>query len=255
VVAGSVPGLWITPRHLASADAQDVILYIHGGGFYSGSSESHKQLAAVLATFSQSNILVIDYRLMPEYRFPDQTVDSEAAYDWLRLKGYTAKRIAIAGESVGENLSLELVLHLRDEKQVMPAAIVMMSPVTDLAATGQSMKDNATLDPVIQEAGILAVSKSYLSGDSPTDPSVSPIYADLRGLPPMLIQVGSRETLVDDAVRLARRAGEDNVSVTLQIWPGMIHQWQLFPTIIPDARKSLGIGGHFIHQSFVDARN
>jgi monoterpene epsilon-lactone hydrolase len=250
VDANGVPAKLILCLSTKTRRGHSVILYLHGGGFYSGSSHTHRALAAVLAMDARADVLLIDYRLMPEHGFPAQIDDAAASYDWLLSQGYRADQIAIAGESVGGGLAVELGLRLRDAHRPEPAAIVVMSPVTDLAASGSSMIDNASGDPVIQRAGMLDVSKAYLAGGDPANPAASPLYADLHGLPPMLIQVGSREVLLDDSVRLARLAGEDDVPVSLEIWPGMIHQWQLFPSIVPDAARALADSGMFIHKRF-----
>jgi epsilon-lactone hydrolase len=250
--ANGVPAKLISPMSSNAGHAHSVILYLHGGGFYSGSSDTHLALAATLAKDAQADVLLIDYRLMPEHIFPAQLDDAAASYDWLLSSGYRADHIAIAGESVGGGLAVELGLRLRDTHRPEPVAIVAMSPVTDLTASGASMLDNTSKDPVIQRAGMVAVSKAYLAGGDPANPAASPLYADLHGLPPMLIQVGSTEILLDDSVRLARAAGEDDVSVSLEVWPGMIHQWQLFPSIVPDAARALADSAAFIRTRFSD---
>jgi epsilon-lactone hydrolase len=252
VDANGVPAKLISPISSKARRAHTVILYLHGGGFYSGSSDTHLALAATLAKDAQADVLLIDYRRMPEHVFPAQLDDATASYDWLLARGYPASRIAIAGESVGGGLAVELGLRLRDTHRPEPVAIVAMSPVTDLKASGSSMSDNASRDPVIQQAGMVAVSRTYLAGGDPANPAASPLYADLHGLPPLLIQVGSTEVLLDDSVRLARVAGEDDVPVSLEIWPGMIHQWQLFPSIVPDAARALADSAAFIRTRFAD---
>ncbi|MEM5300051.1 alpha/beta hydrolase [Burkholderia sp. JPY481] len=249
VSANGVPGKWISPRIPARPSGR-VILYLHGGGFYSGSSSSHRLLAAELARDAHANVLVIDYRRMPEARYPAQIEDAMAAYRWLLSRGYGGPDIALAGESVGGNLVVELALRLRDSRQSMPASLVVMSPVLDLTASGESITANANRDPLLQRSSLLAVAEEYLHGVSPDDPEVSPLFADLHGLPPVLVQVGAEEILLDDSIRFARLAAIDEVSVTLEVWPGVVHQWQLFPVNLADARRALEHGGRFIDASF-----
>ncbi|KVK74434.1 alpha/beta hydrolase [Burkholderia ubonensis] len=246
VDSDGVRGRWFTPTQDGKPCAKRIVLYIHGGGFYSGSSSTHRALVAQLAKTADANVFAVDYRLLPEATYPSQIDDVLRAWDWMIGKGYTPDRVVVAGESVGGNLAIELSLRLREQHRSLPAALFLMSPVTDLAATGESMVDNGNRDPIIQRASMVLVSHAYLGDVAPSNPDVSPLYANLRGLPPMLIQVGSTETLLDDAVRLARRAGNMGVPVSLEIWPNMIHQWQLFPLTIPDARNAIQDGATFV---------
>jgi acetyl esterase/lipase len=249
VTANGVAGTLISPHGAAHRPGR-VILYLHGSGFYSGSSSSHRLLAAELARDAAANVLVIDYRRMPESPYPAQIEDAMAAYRWLLSKGYRGPNIALAGESVGGNLVVELALRLREGRQSMPACLVIMSPVLDLSASGESIATNANYDPLLQKAGLLAVASEYLHDVSPKDPGASPLFADLHGLPPVQIQVGAGEILLDDSIRFARLAAIDDVSVTLEVWPGMVHQWQLFPGDIADARRALEHDGQFIDAIF-----
>ena len=190
--AGGVDGEWMSP---ANAPKDKAILYFHGGGFRIGSVASHRDLIAQIAVASGCRVLAINYRLAPEHRFPAARDDALAAYDWMLGQGLKPANIAFAGDSAGGNLALAAMLALRERKRPLPAAAVLMSPWTDLAATGASYVSRAEADPIHQRAMILALAKNYLGGEGdPRDPLVSPLYADLAGLPPLLIQVGDRET-------------------------------------------------------------
>jgi monoterpene epsilon-lactone hydrolase len=248
VNANGVPGKWISPDHVNSSDTRtrSVILYLHGGGFYSGSSDSHRVLAATLAKDAQTDVLLIDYRRMPEAVYPAQIDDAVASYEWLLKQGYSASKIALAGESAGGNLVLELALRLRAAHQPLPSSMVAMSPIMDLTASGDSIRTNASRDPLLTRDGLLAVTRVYMHGADPRSPGASPLFADLHGLPPLLLQVGSREILLDDSLRPARVAAMDDVAVSVEVWPGMVHQWQLFPSLIPDARRALDDDAAFI---------
>jgi monoterpene epsilon-lactone hydrolase len=248
VNTNGVPGKWVSPDDPNASNSQTrrVILYLHGGGFYSGSSDSHRALAATLAKDSHADVLLADYRRMPEAVYPAQIDDAVTSYEWLLKQGYAASNIAIAGESAGGNLVLELALRLRASHRPLPSSIVAMSPIMDLTATGDSERTLAGQDPVLTRAGLLDVTKVYMHGADPRSPDASPLFADLHGLPPLLLQVGSREILLDDSLRIARVAALDNVAISVEVWPGMVHQWQLFPSVVPDARRALKDSAAFI---------
>jgi acetyl esterase/lipase len=255
VSANGVPGKWISPDtgHAPGSPARGVILYLHGGGFYSGSSDSHRMLAATLAKDAQADVLLIDYRRMPEAVYPAQIDDAVASYEWLLQQGYSGSNIALAGESVGGNLALELALRLRDGHLPLPSSMVAMSPIMDLTASGASTRTNAASDPVLQRDGLLGVTRVYMHGGDPRSAAASPLFADLHGLPPLLLQVGAGELLLDDSLRMARVAAGDELAVDLQVWPGMVHQWQLFPTLVPAARRALKDSGDFIQAHMAHA--
>jgi monoterpene epsilon-lactone hydrolase len=249
--ANGVPGKWISPERdgatsAPGAHARGVILYLHGGGFYSGSSDSHRVLAATLAKDAGADVLLIDYRRMPEAVYPAQIDDAFASYAWLLKHGYAPSRIALAGESAGGNLVLELALRLRAAHLPLPSSMVAMSPIMDLSASGDSTRENAKRDPLLTRDGLIDVTRVYMHGGDPRSPEASPIFADLHGLPPLLLQVGSREILLDDSLSIARVAAMDDVAVSVEVWPGMVHQWQLFPGLIPEARRALDDTARFI---------
>jgi acetyl esterase/lipase len=237
VTAGGVDGEWISP---ANAPKDKAILYFHGGGFRIGSVASHRDLIAQIAVASGCRVLAINYRLAPEYRFPAALDDALAAYDWMPGQGFEPANIAFAGDSAGGNLALAAMLALRERQHPLPAAAVLMSPWTDLAATGASYVSRAEADPIHQRPMILALAKNYLGGEGdPRDPLVSPLYADLTGLPPLLIQVGDRETVLDDSAMLADKARAVGVTVDLQVWDGMIHVFQMFGAELPEAHQAI----------------
>ncbi|MBR0795360.1 alpha/beta hydrolase [Bradyrhizobium jicamae] len=245
VSAGGVDGEWIEP---ADTPRDKAILYFHGGGFRIGSVESHRDLIARIAVASGCRVLAINYRLAPEHRFPAALDDALTAYRHLRDQGLRPADIAFAGDSAGGNLVLGTMLAARDRGVPLPAAGALMSPWTDLAATGASYETRAAADPVHQRGMILALAKTYLGRDGdPRDPLASPLYADLDGLPPLLVQAGDRETVRDDATGLAAKAKAAGVEVELQIWNGMIHVFQMFPQI-PQAAEALASLADFLRK-------
>jgi len=238
VDAGGIDAQLIWPARLHHPLGRRAILYVHGGGFYSGSLRTHRAIAGALAKAASADVLLIDYRLAPDNPYPAQIDDTLAAYRWLLDSGYEADNIVLVGESAGANLAIEATLRQMRVKEPLPAAVVAMSPISDLAATGASLTANAGTDPVINAAQLDLIRKAYLGTRSPTDPMVSPLYADLTGFPPLLIQVGEGEALLDDSRRLADKARAAGVDVEIEIWPGMIHEWQIFPFWLDDARQS-----------------
>jgi monoterpene epsilon-lactone hydrolase len=245
VSAGGVDGEWIVP---ANAPQDKAILYFHGGGFRLGSVASHRDLIARIADASGCRVLAIDYRLAPEHRFPAAPEDALAAFSWMREQGFAAENIVIAGDSAGGNLVLTTMLSLRDRREPLPAAGAMMSPWTDLATTGESFQSRAAADPIHQRSMILALAKSYLGeGGDVSNPLASPLYADLSGLPPLLIQAGDRETVRDDATMLAAKAKAAGVDAELQVWDGMIHVFQMFQEI-PEAREAIAVIAAFLRR-------
>ncbi|MHC2257217.1 monoterpene epsilon-lactone hydrolase [Bradyrhizobium embrapense] len=236
VSAGGVDGEWLVP---SGAPHDKAILYFHGGGFRIGSVASHRDLAARIADASGCRVLSINYRLAPEHRFPAALDDVLAAYHYLRRQGLRPADIVFAGDSAGGNLVLATMLAARDRRLPLPAAGALMSPWTDLTASGASYESRAEADPIHQRAMILALARNYLGKDGdPRNPLASPLYADLTRLPPLLVQVGDRETVRDDSVDLAARARAAGCEVELQVWDGMIHVFQMFPEI-PHAREAI----------------
>ncbi len=228
-----------------------VVLYFHGGGFQVGSAWSHRELMACISAAAGCAVLGLDYRLAPEHHFPAPLDDAEAAYDWLRAEGYAAGRIALAGDSAGGGLALSTLLRLRAAGKPLPAAAAVMSVWTDLTASGASYETRRDADPIHQRPMILAMAANYLgTGGDPADPLASPLFADLRGLPPLLIQVGDRETVLSDSENFAEKARAAGVDVDLQVYPGMIHVFQQFPRDLPEARDAIAALGRFLAAHF-----
>ena len=246
VSADGVDGEWIVP---ADAPHDKAILYFHGGGFRIGSVVSHRDLIAKIAEASGCRILAINYRLAPEHRFPAALSDSLAAYGYLLGQGMKPANIAFAGDSAGGNLVLATMLSLRDRSEPLPAAGALMSPWTDLAATGASYTSRAAADPIHQRSMILALAKNYLgdNGD-PYNPLASPLYADLKGLPALLIQVGDRETVLDDSTMFADVARAAGVDVELQVWDAMIHVFQMFGAELAEAGQAIASIAGFLNR-------
>ena len=244
VECGSVPAEWIVP---AGARPGPVVLYLHGGGYRLGSPRSHRGLAAALAAAAGCQALVPAYRLVPEHCFPAAVDDACAACRWLcRQDGVTA--VAIAGDSAGGGLALATMLALRQAGDKLPHAAVLMSPWTDLTASGPSYADRAAADPLNQRATLLAMARGYLGDADAHDPLASPIFADLSGLPPLLIQVGAREIVFSDAAVLAERAAAAGVDAMLREWAGMIHVFQQFPAELPQAAEAVREAGAFLRR-------
>lgn len=231
------------------APSHGTILHIHGGGFAIGSAQSSVGLAAELARRTDMRVVSVDYRLAPEHPYPAALDDVTAAYRALLDEIGTSDRVVVSGESAGGNLALALLIAGRAEQLAMPAGVVLMSPVTDLSATGRSYIDKADVDPVLSEAAIRTRVADYLAGADPNDPLVSPIHADLTGLPPLLIQAGSDEVLLDDATGLAARAAAHGVAVILDVTPGVPHVFQAFAAFLDEGAAALDRVGYFIRST------
>ncbi len=245
VNAGGVAGEWI----VAPGAAEDrAILYLHGGGYVIGSVNTHREMISRLSRAAGARALGINYRLAPEYPFPAAVEDATAAYRWLLSQGLSPTRTVIAGDSAGGGLTLATLVALRDAGDPLPAAGICLSPWVDMEGIGESMTTKAAVDPLVQRDGLLSMAKLYLGGKDPRTPLAAPLYADLKGLPPLLIQVGERETLLDDSTRIAERAQAAGVSVTLEVWDGMIHVWQLFAAMLPEGQQAIERVGEFVRQ-------
>ncbi|HLY45352.1 MAG TPA: alpha/beta hydrolase [Stellaceae bacterium] len=240
----------IAALHVAApgADPARRILFLHGGGYVSGSPELYRGLLWRIAAASAARITAIDYRLAPEHPFPAALDDAAAAWRGLLADGCDPRRAVVMGDSAGGGLALALGLRLRDEGSPLPAAIVAMSPWTDLASTGASLRRNAGRDPMLNAEDVPRLAAHYLAGADPRDPYASPLYGDPAGLPPTLIQVGSDEILRDDALRMAERMRAARCVVELEIWPRMPHVWQAFATVMPEARRAILRIGAFVRQ-------
>ena len=206
-----------------------VILHCHGGGYSTGSSMYARTLTSKLATSTSMDVLCFDYRLAPEYPYPAATEDAMKVWNYLMLFGYGARDIILTGDSAGGNLALSLVLKLKEEGRLLPRGLVLMSPWTDLTSSGESLKTKAEVDPVLDREYIDRMVKAYAEGQELTNPLVSPLYGDFNGFPPTYIQVGANEILLSDSVRLKQAFTDKDVTVKLDIYPGMWHVFQMSP--------------------------
>jgi monoterpene epsilon-lactone hydrolase len=229
------------------SDPSRVLMFFHGGGYCSGSIESHRRLVTEAGRAARMRTLAVAYRLAPEHPFPAAYDDALTAWRFLRNQGIGAAGIAIGGDSAGAGLTLALIGRLRDAHEELPACGWVISPWTDLTMSGSTLASKAAADPLIHKEYLNELAEAYLpTGMDRRDPRVSALYADLRNFPPMLIQIGSDETLLDDATRLAARAGVADVAVTLEIWPRMIHAWPLWNAHLEEGRRALANAGAFI---------
>ena len=243
VDAGGVPAEWsLAP----GSDPTKVLMFLHGGGYCSGSIASHRGMVTRVGRAAGVRTLALNFRLAPEHPFPAALTDALAAYRFLLAQGIAPRHIAIGGDSAGGGLTLATMLSLRDAGKPLPGCAWLVSPWTDLAMTGASLADKADVDPLIQRVYLEELASAYLAGADAKAPLVSPLYADLSGLPPLLVQVGSAETLLDDAVRTVRRAGAADVPVSLEVWPHMIHAWHLWAAQVGDARQAIASAGAFM---------
>jgi epsilon-lactone hydrolase len=243
VTANGVPAEWTATPDAARDSA---ILFLHGGGYVIGSLVSHRHMVSEMGRAARTRTLALAYRLAPEHPFPAPVEDTLAGYRFLLSQGLAPGRIALAGDSAGGGLVVAALVAIRDAGLPQPACGWSISPWVDMEAIGASMIDKAATDPGIQKEPLLELAALYLGGADPRSPLAAPIYADLTGIAPLLIQVGSVETLLDDAVRLARVAGAADVFVDLQIWPEMIHVWHMFHPELTAGRRAITAGGDFV---------
>lgn len=242
VKAGRTKAEWVEPGEVQE---HRVILYLHGGGYVAGSPETHRSIVARLCEASAARGLVVDYRLAPEHKFPAAVEDALDAYQWLLGQGVDPKGIAIAGDASGGGLAMATCMALRDAQAPMPAAVVAMSPWSDLAMTSWSALTLRKQDAA-QSMTLLALqARHYLQAKNPTEPLASPLYGDFRGLPPHLIHVGSNEILRDDATRLSQKGEEGGIDMSVEVWAGMPHAFQFY-SMLPEAEGSLARLGSFI---------
>jgi epsilon-lactone hydrolase len=238
-----VPGLWIAPE---DATAAGVILYLHGGGYTVCSARSHRRLAGHLSLAVGAASLVLDYRLAPEHPYPVAVEDTRQAYRWLLGRGFAPAQVAFAGDAAGAGLAVLALLRLRALGAPMPAACALLSPWVDLDLEGATMTTNADRDLLVSAGLLQAAAARFLAGHDRTDPAVAPLRADLTGLPPVSIQVGACEVLLDDASRLAARLTEAGVETGVEVFDGMQHVFQVGAGRVPEADEALGRLGRFL---------
>jgi monoterpene epsilon-lactone hydrolase len=243
VDANGVPAEWVTA---AGVGGSRVLLYFHGGAYQMGSPATLRHMIALLSGAASARVLSVDYRLAPEHPFPAAVQDAVAAYRWLLAAGTDPAAIAVSGDSAGGGLALAALVALRDAGDPMPAAAAVISPWTDLALTGESLRTRAAVDVMIKPAGMRETAEAYLAGADPRNPLASPLYADLSGLPPILIHVGDAEVILADSTRFAAKAGDAGVDVTLEVWDEMPHVWHAFAGLLPESEQAIGRMGNWL---------
>ena len=246
VNAGGVAAEWVTAE---GASDSRVVLYFHGGGYIIGSPRTHRAMLAHLSRDAEARVLSLDYRLAPEFPFPAPVEDSVAAYRWLLDEGFDPARIALGGDSAGGGLTVAALVQIRYLGLPTPGAGVCISPWVDMEGLGESMDTRAKADPMVGKENLMISAKTYLGGADPRAPLAAPLYADLRELPPILIQVGDAEVLLDDSTRLAGVAREAGVKVQMDVWDDMIHVWHLFAPILPEGKQAIKQAGNFIKKN------
>jgi monoterpene epsilon-lactone hydrolase len=246
VDVSGVPGEWsIVP----ASDPSCVLMFFHGGGYCSGSIVSHRRLVTEAGRAAGVRTLAVAYRLAPEHPFPAAYDNGLTAWRFLRNQNIPAAHIAIGGDSAGAGLTVALISRLRDAHEELPGCAWLISPWADLTLSGSTLATKSAIDPLIHKEYLNELADAYLPpGMDRKDPRVSPLYANLKGFPPILIQVGSAETLLDDAARFAAVAGAADVRVTLEIWPQMIHAWPLWNAHLEPGRRALARAGAFIRE-------
>jgi acetyl esterase/lipase len=244
---GGVGAIEVSVRGAAPSN---VILYFHGGVYVIGSAGASVPLASDLARRANAKVMSVDYRLAPENPYPAAVEDARTAYEGLLSQGIEPSSIAVSGESAGGGLAVALLLALRDADIPMPSSAFLMSPYADLTLSGSSIVEKQDVDPLFTEETLRRRVADYLAGADPSDPFISPVFGDLHGLPSMLIQVGSHEILLSDAVRLAGRAAEADVAVTLEVTPGVPHVFQAYATVLDEGDVALKRAAEFLKTQF-----
>lgn len=247
VKADGIPAEWVTATN---ADPNRALLYLHGGAYTLGSSTIYRELTWRVSKAARARVLVIDYRLAPEHRFPAALDDATNAWRWLLSNGFESRRLLIAGDSAGGGLTLATLLALRDGGEALPAGAACFSPWTDLSGSGESVKRNARRDPMLVSALIVPAARHYLGDADPTNPLASPLFGDLHDLPPLLIHAGSTEILLSDSVRFAKKAETANVDVSIKIWSSLPHVFHLFARVLPEGRQAIDEMGGFCQERY-----
>lgn len=230
-----IRGEWLNPR----ARPRRVLLYIHGGAFVSCSAATHRPITGGLSRYTTCTVFAVDYRLAPEHRYPAALDDVMVAYEWLIRECVDPKSLAVVGDSAGGGLTLSLLMQARDEGLPLPACGVCLSPWADLAGEGASLQANNGRCPMFRPRNIPDFASAYLGNSSPREPYASPVFGDLAGLPPLLLQVGSTELLVSDADRIREKVRATGGVCELQVFQDMFHGWQMLDGIVPEASRAL----------------
>lgn len=246
---GGIPGTLVEP---ASGSSDRTLLYIHGGGYVAGAPAGYHGLAGRYAHLLGAKVYMPDYGLAPEHPFPAAVEDTLASYSWLLDTGHQPDTIAFAGDSAGGALVVSVMVSARNAGLPLPAASVAISPWANLEHSGSSMTTRNGIDPTVNLTGLNLMAATYLNGARPNSPEASPVFADVRGLPPVLVQIGELEVMLSDAIRLASHLAENRVRVTLEVWPDMFHVWHLFAAILPEGERALRGSVAFIVQALED---
>lgn len=248
---GGVEATLMTPEHV---EGNRVMLYLHGGGYASGGPRAYHALAGQYAKLLRAKVYIPDYRLAPQHPFPVPINDAFAAYRSLLDAGHDPRSIVISGDSAGGAMVITVMRKARLAGLPLPVAGVAISPWANLTHSGASAKDRDGLDPLCSVHFLNLLARNFLGDALPTDPDASPVFADVRGLPPVLVQVGENEVMLSDAVRLASNLGESRVRVSLEVWPGMFHVWHMFAGQMPEADQAMRNAARFLDDALVQAR-
>jgi acetyl esterase/lipase len=247
IAEGTLGGVPTVEVAVEGNDGRSVVLYFHGGVYVLGDAVSAAELASQIVRRTKGKAISVDYRLAPEHPYPAAVEDALAAYEGL-LESTDPGDIVLAGESAGGGLAIATLVNARDRGLPLPAAVLVMSPYADLTLAGASLETKAEVDVLMSRENLVPRIADYVSGQDPAHPLISPIFADLSGLPPMIVQVGSHEILLDDAIRLARQAAIADVEVVLEVTPGMPHVFQGFHPLIDEAGAALDRAGQFLSE-------
>jgi len=249
---GGVPGMMVVPDGF---EGDQVLLYIHGGGYVGGSPRGYLGLAGHFAKLLGAKVYLPDYRLAPEHPFPVPIDDTLQAYRWLLDQGNNPRSIVFSGDSAGGAMVVSVMVKARNAGLPLPAGGAALSPWANLEHTGASIDNRDGLDPQASRLGLTLLAKAFLNGALPNDPDASPVFADVRGLPPILVQIGENEVMLSDAMRLATHLGENRVRVSLEVWPGMFHVWHLFAAILPEGMQAVANAALFLDQAIRGSRS
>ncbi|NGZ86881.1 alpha/beta hydrolase [Duganella aceris] len=244
---GGIPATVVAPEVVQDGR---ILLYLHGGGYVVGSPAGYHGLAGHYAKLLRAKVYMPDYRLAPEHPFPAAIDDSLASYQWLLDQGYPAERIAFSGDSAGGAMVVTVMVAARDAGLPLPVAGVALSPWTNLEHTGSSMLTRDGVDPTVTLEGLNLLAKAFLNEALKNDPDASPVFADVRGLPPILIHIGEREVMLSDAMRLAVHLAENRVRVSLDVWPDMSHVWHMFAAVPPEGMQALKDAAYFLEREW-----